>query len=121
MRLNNFWRVEIEKGIETISSLIVPSGQITDKGIEKLKDILIAKYMLSDEEILSELCVKNSLRYDHLIDFIPSPTIDKDDLHHPVCFADSGGMHITISLIYENELTKEEKEKVLSTSSLRVK
>jgi len=111
MGLNNFWRIEIEEGIKLKSSMIVPSGQITDKGIERIKDILIAKYMLSDEEILSELCVKNSLRYDHLIDFIASPTIDKNGLPHPVYFADSGGVHITISLVYENELTEEEKEK----------
>ena len=77
--------------------------------------------MLSNEEILSELCVKNSLRYNHLINFILSQTIDKDGLPHPIYFADSGGIHITISLVYENELSREEKEKIRSTSSLRVK
>lgn len=121
MRLNNFWRIEIEEEIKLKSSMIVPTGQITDNGIERLKEALTAKYMLSDEEIISELCVRNSLRYNHLINFILSQTIDKDGLPHPIYFADSGGIHITISLVYENELSREEKEKIRSTSSLRLK
>jgi len=121
MRLNNFWRIEIAEKNKLQSSMIVPTGQITDKGIERLKQILFSKYMLNDEEVISELCIKNTIRHSNLIHYNKSEMFDEDNLIRIIYFANSGGMQITISLVYENELTKEEKEKVLSTSSLRIK
>jgi hypothetical protein len=41
-----FWRIECEEGIKKISSLIVSTGQITDKAIGELMKILFSKHIL---------------------------------------------------------------------------
>lgn len=118
---NRFWRIEREEGINKVSSMIISTGQITDKRIEELKRILFAKYILNDEEILSNLCKKNSLRHEELISYIEFKEYDSQNKYRIIYSAQNSGISITISLVYENELTVLEKEKINSSSHLNIR
>ena len=101
--------------------MIISAGQITDKKIEELMRILFAKYILNDEEILSNLCKKKSLRYNGLITYNRFEEKNSQNMLRIIYSAQSSGFSITISLLYENELTLEEKEKINLSSKLNIK
>lgn len=118
---NTFWRIEREEHTKLVSSMILPTGQITTKKIKELMNNLCAKYILDDEEILASLCIKNTKRYNQIIHPISSNQVDKEGLHHPVYFVNHAGIHITISLIYEDDLSSDEKIQINKRSSLKLK
>lgn len=118
---NTFWRIECEEGIRKISSMIIPVGQITDIGLEKLMRTLFAKYILTDDEILSSLCKKGSLRFKDLVCYNKFQDNDSQNILHTCYSAQSSGISILISIVYENELTSSEKEKINSSSDLNLK
>ena len=60
---SRFWRIEIQKGIETVFSQIVSTGKLTDSKIEQLLECLFMKYVLSDDEIVNSFLRKNSTDY----------------------------------------------------------
>jgi len=116
--MNTFWRVEIEKGIKTISSMIVPAGQITDKKIDELLKILICKHMLNDEEVLSSFCKRGSKRHQDYFKYHRQTY--QNDRFRVTYLAQMSSMSITITLIYEDELRETEKEKIAKSSSMKL-
>jgi hypothetical protein len=114
-----FWRIECEEGMKKYSSMIVYEGQISVNKIEELMRILFAKYILTDEEILSSLCKKKTLRFINCIHYSKylENLHDKSPFRLSYC-AQSSGISITIELIYQDELTKQEKEKIKNTSTI---
>lgn len=120
MALRNFWRIEIEKGIKSLSSMIVPTGQISDNNIEKLIEVLISKYMLSDEEIISSLCNKNTKRHQNYFQYNREarPEGERVRINY---YAQMSSISIVITLVYENELTEIEKDKIKLTSTFNIK
>lgn len=116
-----FWRIEIEEGIKKISSLIIFAGQITDNKIVELMKVLYAKHILSDEEVLSTFAKSNTKRYADLIDYNRFQGRNQDDNIKITYLAQSSGISITVSLVYENELSIEEKLNINKNSSLKLK
>ena len=58
-----FWKIEIQKGIDTIFTQTVSTGKLTDSKIEQLLECLFMKYVLSDDEIVNSFLRKNSTDY----------------------------------------------------------
>ena len=115
MKSTRFWRIDIEKGMEKISSMIVPVGQISDKKIEELLKVLICKYMLDDEEALSSFCIKSTKRHQDLLKFYRST--DNKRIYYS---AQMSSFSIIIMLTYDYELTQSEKNQINKTSSLKL-
>ncbi len=118
---NRFWRIELEEGMKKLSSMIVPTGQITEKNLEELMRTLFAKHILNDEEILSTLCRKNTKRYEGLINIKRFSEKNSQNMVRINYSAQSSGIYIEIDLVYENELTMEEKEKINLSSTLNIR
>lgn len=116
--MNTFWRVEIEKWTKTLSSMIVPTGQITDKKIEELLKVLICKHMLDDEEVLSSFCKKGSKRHQDFFKY--HRETHKNDRFKVTYLAKMSSMSISMTLIYEDELKVTEKEKIVNTGSMKL-
>lgn len=111
-----FWRIQIEEGMKPIANIAVPQGQISEKGLKKLIRALFAKYVQSDEEIVSSFCNKGTKRYDGLFEKIYSRAHDGTELG-----ITSSGISISIFLIDEKKLTQNEKIKINYSSSLKLK
>jgi hypothetical protein len=102
-----YWRIEVEEGIQLKSSMIVSSGQITHHGIVKLIYLLFSKSILDDEEILSIVCKKNSLRFKDLVQYVFNRDNSKKKCGY-YYLAQSSGISICINLVYDDELTPSE-------------
>ena len=116
--MKRFWRIKIEKWTKIKSSMIVPIGQITDRSIEKLLNVLISKHTLNDEEILSSFCKKGSKRHQNY--FVSQRSTDIKGKLRITYSAQMSSKSISITLVYEDELLEVEKEKITKTSSLNL-
>jgi len=116
-----FWRIIVEEHMKTLFSSVVYSGQITEKKLEKLLRTLFAKYILTPEEILSNLCKKNTLRFNNLFEYNRVTEKASNSRVRISYLAQSSGISITIVSIYEDELSFEQKKKINETSSLKLK
>lgn len=71
--MKKYWRIRGMRGLEKVSELIIPSGNITDLKLDSLLQTLTAKNGLSDDELASCFYRKNckhhssllSIRYDN--------------------------------------------------------
>ncbi len=118
MTTKTFWRIEIDKGLENISSLIVPSGQISEKKIEELLKALMCKYMLDDEEALSSFCKERTKRHHDFLKYHKETS--NLDRFRAMYSTKQSSISIDITLIYADELTQTEKMRVTKTSSFKL-
>lgn len=118
MKNKTFFRIDIEKGMEKISSMIVPTGQISDKKIEELLKALICKYMLDDEEVLSSFCKERTKRHQDFLKF--NRETSDNDRFRVTYLAQISSMSIVITLIYADELSPTEKNMITKTSSIKL-
>ncbi len=58
-----FWVIERYEGTKLISQHTIPNGQITEENLKNLLRTLVAKYELTDEEIIPCFLKKNTKRY----------------------------------------------------------
>ena len=118
MTKKTFWRIDIDRGMENISSMIVPTGQISDKKIEELLKVLICKHMIDDEEVLSSFCKERTKRHQDFLKYHRETS--NNDRFRVNYLAQMSSMSIVITLIYEDELTQTEKNKITKTSSIKL-
>ena len=110
-----FWRIQIEDGMKLLFQTAVPHGQISEKNLKNLTLTLFAKYVQSDEELVSCFCKKGTKRYNGLFEREYSRAQSGKGLG-----IRSSGISISIFLIDEKSLTQAEKIKINSSSTLNV-
>ena len=115
-----FWRIEIEYQMKFHHTLVIPGSQISDKKIENLLEILIAKYMLTDEEIISSLCKKTTHRYHHYLDYQRHQKFIAPGKVRITYLAQISSMSVSIMTVYQEELTQSEKEMVRTSSTIKL-
>lgn len=118
--MRKFWRIEITEQMNLLSSLIVPIGQISDNNIESFLKMLISKYLLEDEQILSSMVKERTLRYHNNMEF-NRQSFKLSNGDYGINYFVQNGKSITMILVNEEDLTKSEKNKISSSSSLKFK
>ncbi len=68
--MKRYWRIRGMNGLEQVSELMIPSGNITDKNLELMLQALVAKHGLSDDEIASCFHRKNCKAHRSLLEVL---------------------------------------------------
>jgi hypothetical protein len=116
----NFWRIKIEEKLVPVLSMIVPTCQISDRNIERFLNTLSYKHLLTDEEILAVFCKVKSLRYHNPIEFRRFQSMDNSGMVRINYLCQMSSVCINCDLVYIDELSEKEKEKLRSASSLKL-